>query len=49
VSSSRGVKTYVVRGLGDIAERRRRELGDELLLDNVFSHDGGLWGDVSEE
>lgn len=48
-SSSRGAKTYVVRGLGDVAERRRRELGDDLLDLDVFSHDCGLVGDAMEE
>ena len=48
-SSSRGAKTYVVRGLGDVAERRRRELGDDLLDLDVFSHNGGLVGDAMED
>ena len=38
--SSRWItQTYVVRCLGDIAERRRWELGNDLLDLDVFSHD----------
>lgn len=43
-SSSRGAKTYVVGGLGDVAERRRRELGDDLLDLDVLSHVGRFGG-----
>jgi hypothetical protein len=48
-SSSRGAKTYVVRGLGDVAERRRRELGDDLLDRDVLSHNGRFGGGVVED
>lgn len=41
-----GIKTYVVGGLGDVAERRRGELGDDLLDLDVFGHDdGGVAGE----
>ena len=35
---------YVVGGLGDVAEGRRREPGDDLLdLDVLGRHNGGVW------
>jgi hypothetical protein len=42
IGSSVDAQTYVVGGLGDVAERRRRELGDDLLDLDVLRHDGGV-------
>jgi hypothetical protein len=42
IGSSVGAQTYVVGGLGDVAECRRRELGDDLLDLDVLRHDGGV-------
>jgi hypothetical protein len=39
-----GSQTYIVRGLGDVAERRWREPGDDLLNLDILSHDGGFGG-----
>jgi hypothetical protein len=40
-------QTYVVGGLRDVAERRRREPGDDLLDLDVFGrHDGGCEREV---
>lgn len=44
--SLEGSKTYVVGSLGDVAEGRWGELGDNLLDLDVFRHDGGIGEEV---
>jgi hypothetical protein len=45
LSAASRVQTYVVGGLRDVAESRRREPGDDLLDLDVFGrHDGGYEG-----